>query len=212
MNKPKKRAYNSTSRKETARLSRTKILESAKLLFASKGYENTTIEQIAKNSEVSTPTIYALFKSKLGVLRTIMDECFPQSAHDLLVESGKHETDPKKRISVAAKLARQIYDAEVIQSNLLQGAGVLFPELKQLEQEREDRRYIRLSGALDEMIAEKIIDENLNRTKALDIFWAFTGRDLYRLFVIKRGWSADDYEAWLADTLAQMLLKKDLSS
>jgi AcrR family transcriptional regulator len=211
MNNPKKRAYNSTTRKETARLSRARILESAKLLFADKGYENTTIEQIAKDSEVSTPTIYALFKSKLGVLRAIMDECFPQSAHDSLVESGKHEKDPKKRISIAAKLARQIYDAEVIQSNLLQGAGVLFPELKQLEQEREERRYSRLSGALEEMVAEKLIDENLDHIKALDIFWAFTGRDLYRLFVIERKWSSDDYEAWLADTLAQMLLKKDLS-
>jgi AcrR family transcriptional regulator len=203
-----KRAYNTTSRKETARLSRAKILESARLLFADKGYENTTIDQIAINSEVSTPTIYALFKSKLGVLRAIMDECFPQSNHDSLVESGKYEKDPKKRIAVAAKLARQIYDAEVIQSNMLQGVGVLFPELKQLEEEREERRYIRLSGALDEMYADNIIDETLNPTKALDIFWAFTGRDIYRLLVIERKWSSDDYEEWLAETLSQMLLEK----
>ena len=202
-----KRAYNSTARKERARLSREKILESAKLLFANIGYENTTISQIAQNSKVSDPTIYALFKSKLGVLRAIMDECFPKSDHDSFVERAGHEKCPKKRLSIAAKLARQIYDAEIIQSTLLQGAGVLSPELKQLEQEREERRYNRLSSVVEVMSAEKILDDKLNKTKALDIFWTFTGRDIYRLLVIERGWSPNNYETWLAETLSHILLK-----
>jgi AcrR family transcriptional regulator len=204
-----KRAYNSIARKERARLSRAKILESAKILFANKGYESTTIDQIAQNSGVSDPTIYALFKSKLGVLRAIMDECFPKSEHDSLVERAGQEKCPKKRLSVAAKLARQIYDAEISQSSLLQSACVLSPQFKQLELEREERRYSRLSSVVDIMYAEQIIDDRLNRTKALDIFWAFTGRDMYRLLVIERGWSSNNYETWLAETLSQILLKKD---
>ena len=33
----------------------------------------------------------------------------------------------------------------------------------------------------------------------------FTGRSLYRMLVIERGWSSDDYEHWLANTLITML-------
>lgn len=205
----KKRAYNSIGRKERARLSRQKILQSAKLLFANIGYEKTTISRIAQDSGVSNPTIYALFKSKLGVLRSIMDECFPKSEYDLLVEKADREKCPKKSLAIAAKLARQIYDAEINQATLLQSACVLAPELKQLEQEREARRYSRLARSVKVMFAEKIIDNKFNQTQALDIFWAFTGRDMYRLLVIERGWSPDNYETWLAETLSQILLKKD---
>lgn len=194
-------------RKEVAKLSRAKILEIAKLLFMKEGYENTTIAQLAQGAGVSEPTIYALFKSKLGVLRAIMDECFPESDHASLVESGKIEKSPQKRLAIAAKIARRIYDAETSQITLLQGAHVLSPELKLLEQEREERRYERLAATMSAMYSEKLIDENLTRSKALDIFWALTGRDLYRQLVIERKWLPDLYEEWLAETLSRLLLK-----
>lgn len=50
---------------------------------------------------------------------------------------------------------------------------------------------------------EKKLDEQMSR----DILWAFTGRDLYRLLVIERGWTSDAYEQSLARTLEKVLLK-----
>jgi hypothetical protein len=35
----------------------------------------------------------------------------------------------------------------------------------------------------------------------------FTGRDIYRMFVLERGWTSDAYEEWLANTLIQTLTK-----
>jgi hypothetical protein len=35
--------------------------------------------------------------------------------------------------------------------------------------------------------------------------WMLTGRDLYRMLVLERGWSSDDYEAWLASALIALL-------
>lgn len=203
-----KRDYNSINRKAKAQRSRAKILESAKFLFANQGYPDTSISHIAKKSGVSDQTLYALFKSKLGILRAIMDECYPHSEHAALVKKAEQEKCPKKRLSFAAKIARQIYDAETQEYTLLQGAYVLSPELKQLEQEREKRRYDRLKNTIDILLAEKVINASLNPTQALDIFWAFTGRDIYRLLVIERGWSSQQYEAWLTATLAKTLLNK----
>jgi AcrR family transcriptional regulator len=209
MTKSKKRPYNSNSRKERARQSRAKILSTAKSLLEKNGYENTTISQLALKSRVSEPTIFALFKSKLGILRAIMDECFPVTDHTVLVEKAEKEKCPQKRLSIAAKLARNIYDAEINQSTLLQSACALSPEFEQLEKEREERRYHRLTPVVEAMQVENILDNKLSMTEALDIFWAFTGRDMYRLLVIGRKWSSDRYEAWLAETLSQTLLKKN---
>ena len=44
--------------------------------------------------------------------------------------------------------------------------------------------------------------------EARDIIWALTGRDLYRMLVLERGWSSNDYEKWLGNMLAQILLKQ----
>ena len=90
----------------------------------------------------------------------------------------------------------------------MQSACILSPGLKQLEQERENRRYICLSSTIDTLFVEQTIHEKLDQQKALDIFWTFTGRDLYRLFVIERAWSPEDYENWLSETLSNLLLRK----
>jgi len=35
---------------------------------------------------------------------------------------------------------------------------------------------------------------------------AYTGRDVYRMLVLERGWSSDEYESWLAATLIKALM------
>ncbi len=56
------------------------------------------------------------------------------------------------------------------------------------------------------MSKEEALAKGLSSSEALDILWAFTGRDLYRLFVIDRKWLPDQYETWLAGQLIQILI------
>lgn len=46
----------------------------------------------------------------------------------------------------------------------------------------------------------------MSLSKARDISWAFTGRDLYRMLVIEQGWSSDEYEKWLEELLVKVLI------
>jgi hypothetical protein len=41
---------------------------------------------------------------------------------------------------------------------------------------------------------------------ARDALWTLTGRETYRMLVITRGWTPDQYEKWLGDTLIRTLL------
>lgn len=183
-----------------------RILGIAKTLFESEGFEHVTIEKIAQAAGVSIPTIYSLFQSKRGVLRALMDEALPRDQFDALVEKSIQEKSPTMRLHFSAKIARQMYDAEKTQMDIFRGAAVIAPEFKELEREREMRRYDRQEVTIKAMAEEQSLRADLSVKKARDILWAFTGRDLYRMLVVEQGWTSDDYEKWLAQMLANTLV------
>lgn len=206
MSKRKKRVYNSESRLAQAAQTKGRILASAKQLFLTEGFEPVTIEKIAKAANVSGPTIYSLFQSKRGLLRALMDEALPLDHILALVEEGKNQS-AEKRLAIAAKISRQLYDAERAQMDIFRGASAIAPEFKELEQERERRRYQRQEETVTRLFHENSLIEGLKLSEARDILWAFTGRDMYRMFVVERGWSSDEYEKWLTQLLVKALIK-----
>lgn len=185
-----------------------RILYSAKNLFALEGFEYVTIEKIAKEACVSIPTIYSLFQSKRGILRALMDEALPSEQFNVLVEMSINEKSPQKRLEISAKIARKIYDAERAQMSLFQSAAVLAPEFKELEKEKEMRRYTRQEVTIKAMLNEKSLIEGMTENKARDILWALTGRDLYRMLVIEQEWTSDEYEKWLTQMLINALMNE----
>jgi len=63
-----KRAYKSLVRQRQAGDTRLRIVESTRQLLQDEGYARMTIESIAKRAEVSAQSVYAIFKSKTGIL------------------------------------------------------------------------------------------------------------------------------------------------
>ena len=206
MSNKEKRPYRSVARNAQAAQTRGRILVAAKNLFESEGFDCVTIEKIAQSGDVSIPTVYALFQSKRGVLRALMDEVLPADQFDALVEMSIQEKSPEIRLSISAKIARQMYDAEKVQMNLFRGAVVLAPEFKELEKEREMRRYSRQEVTIKAMVREKSLAKGLSEVRARDILWAFTGRDMYRMLVVEQGWASEEYERWLAQLLINNLM------
>lgn len=205
----KKRVYNSETRGARALQTRSKILKAAKKLFQTKGFDRVTINMLAKTAGVSMPTIYAVFKSKRGVLQSLIDDALPAEQFALLVDISMSEQSPRKRLCLTAKLSRKIYDAERGFMDILRGASVVASEFKELEQEREQRRYERQGEYVKKLMQDKALVKGLTIQKARDILWSLTGRDLYRMLVIERAWSSDEYEKWLGRVLAETLLCVD---
>lgn len=202
----KKRIYNSETRDAGAAKTRSQILKAAKQLFQNKGFDRVTIDMLAKAAGVSMPTIYAVFKSKRGVLQSLIDDALPVEQFTELVDGSMNEQSPTKRLRITAKLSRQIYDAERGLMDILRGASVVAPEFKELEQEREHRRYERQGEYVKKLMKDKALNKGLTIQKARDILWSLTGRDMYRMLVIERAWSSDEYEKWLGKVLVESLL------
>lgn len=165
-----------------------------------------TIEAIARRAEVSAQSVYAIFKSKTGILTEILDESTFGPKYEELVRKALSAKDPERRLRLAAPIARQIHDAQSATFDLLRGAGVVAPELAKLQERRECLRYERQERMIASLQDAESLRPDLTYTTARDIFWMLTGRDIYRMLVRERGWSSQNYQDWLEDALVRSLL------
>jgi AcrR family transcriptional regulator len=206
MPKIKKRLYKSLVRQRQAGDTRLRIVEATRQLLQSEGYAGMTVEGIAQRAEVSAQSVYAIFKSKTGILTELLDQSTFGPDYEDAVRRALSASDPETRLRLAAPIARQIHDAQSATFDLLRGAGVVAPELAKLERQRERLRYERQERMITSLRDARRLRPALDYTTARDIFWMLTGRDVYRMLVRERGWSSQKYEGWLADTLVQSLL------
>jgi AcrR family transcriptional regulator len=204
--KTRKRPYKSSLRQRQAGDTRRRIVEAAQQLLKSEGYGGMTIEGIALRADVSAQTIYAIFKSKTGVLVALLDQSMFGPDYDEVVRQTLSASDPETRLRSAASVARQLRGAQSAAFELMRGAGVVAPELAKLEQQRERLRYAGEKGVITFLRDSGRLRPELAEKTARDIFWMLTGGDAYRMLVRERGWSPQKYQEWLADTLVHSLL------
>src|SRR5882724_3583730 len=206
MPKIKKRLYKSLVRRRQAGDTRRRIVETTRQLLQSEGYAGMTIEAIAQRAEVSAPSVYAIFKSKTGILTELLDQSTFGADYENAVRQALGARDPESRLRLAAAIARQIHDAQSATFDLLRGAGVVAPELAKLEQQRECLRYERQERMIISLRDAGRLQAGLDHATSRDIFWMLTGRDVYRMLVREREWPSQKYQDWLADTLVFSLL------
>jgi AcrR family transcriptional regulator len=207
--KTKQRPYKSLVRQRQAEDTRRRIVEATRQLLQSEGYAGMTIEAIAQRAEVSAQSVYAIFKSKTGILIALLDQSSFGPEYEDVVRQAQSASDPETRLRLAAGIARQIRGAQSATFDLLRGAGVVAPELAKLQQQRERLRYEREEGMITFLRHSGKLRLGLSHQTARDIFWMLTGGDVYRMLVRERGWSPRKYQDWLADTLVHSLLARE---
>jgi AcrR family transcriptional regulator len=150
--------------------------------------------------------VYAIFKSKTGILIALLDQSMFGLEYEKVVRQTLKANDPETRLRLAAGVARQIRGAQSAALDLMRGAGVVAPELAKLAQQRERLRYEKEEGIITFLRDAGALRPGLSHKTARDIFWMLTGGDVYRMLVRERGWSPQKYQDWLADTLVHSLL------
>jgi AcrR family transcriptional regulator len=204
----KKRIYSGGTRQRQAQDTRLRIVAATEELLAGVGYEAMTIDAIANRAEVSSQTVYAVFRSKAGILAELLDKNAFDSDYQTLTREALEHDNPPERLRFAARIARHIYEAQAKTIDLVQGAAVLAPELAGLIQEREQMRFTRQTRMVDFVAKSGALKPGLDRARVHDILWTLTSRDIYRMLVVSRGWSPQMYEDWLGGVLIEHLLTK----
>jgi AcrR family transcriptional regulator len=194
------------------RLARGAVIDAARALFLERGYGSTTIEAISEHADVPTATVYRLFSSKHGILKSLLDvsivgdEEHVAMADRPQVRSLMQHPNPREQlagfVSVAVRVNERvapIYRILVSAAGTDTEAADLLDELTRQRQEgqRTIARSLARAGALRPELRER---------DAADVIHALLSPEVYRLLVIDRTWKADRYERWVANVLEEQLL------
>lgn len=205
--KANRRAYSSSARTEAAEETRARILASARELFGQRGIDAVTIAEIADSGGVAGSTVYAVFKSKEGILRRLMEEALfggPfQSAQQMLTGID----DPVEAIARTAHIARAIYESESRDLGLLRNVSGFSPALRKIEEEFERTRFAMQEARLRRLFDVGRAKSGISFDEARRILWMYTSREVYRMLVIEGGWTPDRYQEWLSQTLVAALVE-----
>ncbi|WP_161570875.1 TetR/AcrR family transcriptional regulator [Granulicella sibirica] len=181
-------------------------MDAAFELIQEKRYDGMTIQLIAEKAGVSSPTVYGIFRSKSGILAELLERASFGQGYDELIRRSRESQSSEQKLRIAASIACHIYQAEGETMNLLSGAGIIRSELERPMEERECRRFDSQEHVVKFIHQRKELKTNLKLTKARDILWSLTSRELFTLHVRKRAWSVGEYEDWLSDALVTALL------
>jgi len=206
MPKSRKRQYVSELRNQAADVTKSRVLNAAKSLFVRHGIDGVTIAQIAGKAGVATSTIYALYKSKDGILRGLMTAALFGSRFQEAQAQLEGVTDPVRLVLLSAHVARAIYEGESAELGLMRGASAFSPALRKLEQEFEKIRFEMQEERIRLLFAQSRQRSGLELDDARRILWMYTSRDVYRMMVHEGGWTPDRYQQWLSDTLVHALV------
>ncbi|HTF90073.1 MAG TPA: TetR/AcrR family transcriptional regulator [Planctomycetota bacterium] len=197
----------SSKREKSAEATKARVLQAAQSMFARQGIDTVTIAGIARKARVSVPTVYALFKSKAGILRGLIQSTLFGPRYREAQQRLEGETDSARLIELTAGVARSIYESESTELGLLQGASAFSPELRKQQRELEAMRLDMQEERVKLLFTQSKSKRALTFETARQILWMYTSRDVYRMLVHESGWTPDQYQEWLAATLVAALVE-----
>ena len=202
--KGQKRPIRSTLRQRQAQATARMIVAAAKALFLEQGYTGTTIEAIAGRAEVGVSTVYAVFGSKRGILRAIRTAWHEGSRIREVVYSDPGEASPEERLERLAQATRQQWETGVEVIAIYNGAAAADAEAAaELSEALQGRR--KGIGNFAKSL-EPHLRAGLDTARATAILQALCLPEVFNELVRRSGWPAEDYQAWLAQTLKRELL------
>jgi AcrR family transcriptional regulator len=184
------------------------ILFAAGDLFATSGFEATSLEDVAAQAEVSVPTIYSFFKSKQDLLLG-------------LVEEDRHLSGPKLT-ALIEHLPAQPIDAfvEIGRTMLLEGYDVsqkavwreiIAASFKVAVDQRnrfQDLQLINanyIKSAIDKLCDAGRLRADLDRDSALSLIQG-TIRRVFQTYILSEDMSVDDMMELLLRDLRTLIL------
>jgi TetR/AcrR family transcriptional regulator, regulator of autoinduction and epiphytic fitness len=210
-NRPK-RTYNSQNRQKQAQNTRLKILEAARDLFTERGYAGTTIDAIAGQAGVAVETVYAAFGSKRNLLARLVDFSVAgdEEPAPLLDRAGPQavfkEADQHKQVRLFAHDLATIMGRMGVIFEILRAAAKTESEIAVYLDQLLQGRMQGMQYFIRQLLVNGPLRDGLNLQHAAETVWAITSGEIYRLLTVDLGWTAEQYENWLGDTLEVILL------
>ena len=193
-----------TLRQERAALTRARIAQAARRLFASRGYGATTLAAVAEEAGVAVQTVYAVYGSKARILRALRQAVVNEPHASLVFEQALRERDAGRKLTLFARSIRLRweYGHDVVSINEV--AGATDPLIRKDVEEVLGVRWRGLARLARSLRAD--LAQDLTVAQGAALLDALTLPSVYAQLVAVHGWTPDRFEAWLAAALLRQLL------
>ena len=167
-------------------------------------------------ARVSVETIYKAFGGKPGLVRAICNAALagqgPVPAETRSDQLQLHEPDPPRIIRGWSELTVEVAPRIAPIMLLVRSATAADPEMAGLLAEVDAARLSRMTRNAHNLAAAGHLRPDITVEQAGEVMWTYSSRELYELLVLKRGWPAGRYGAFIAEAMIAALLPPEPSA
>jgi AcrR family transcriptional regulator len=209
------RPYRSPRREQQATATRRAILDAAQRLFEAQGYAATTMGAIATEAGVALKTVYLAFATKARLLRGVWDLVLKGDEGDAPVADRPwyvavlEEPDPQRKLRRLAEASCTVKVRIAPILHVIRDAAPSDDEIGELWALIQSDFHANQGAVVATLDRAGALAPGLDAARATDILWALNHPDVWLLLVGERGWTREQFEAWLGDTAIAQLLGPD---
>jgi AcrR family transcriptional regulator len=175
------------TRKEREKLMRRQhIIDAARKVFAAKGFNRATMEEIAEKAEYSPAALYSYFQNKYELYTSLHLDLLNRMVEGVEGLLERDDLDPVQKIRATADILFDIYLADpVAMENMCRAQGAEGLREMSLEMVSElnglsARALQTAAKIIDQGIRQGLIEPSYNPIALADALWAqFTGLVLW---------------------------------
>lgn len=184
---------------------RRRILETARRLFARKGFGATTVAEIAEESNLAIPTVYKNFGNKSQLLLKLIDQTINMGDPPKL-ELVLAQTDPRERLEAVAAMTVSMASGTADIFSIMSAAASSDPQFGDwVNRFAEGSRHA--AGLVAESLArDGALRADCSVKQARDVIYLLANPYVYETLVGHYGWSEGEFAGWLSRALAGSLL------
>lgn len=207
------RTYRSPRRERQAATTRVEIVRAAQRLFEAHGYAATTMAAIAGEADVSLKTVYLAFDTKARLLRAVWDMALKGDPADAPVAERPwyvavlEEPDPERKLRRLAQASCVVKGRIAVLLRVIRDAAPSDEEIGALWELIQSDFHANQGAVVATLDRAGALAAGLDAGRATDILWTLNHPDVWLLLVEDRGWSPEQFEAWLGDTAIEQLLR-----
>jgi AcrR family transcriptional regulator len=214
--KPRRVSRQREAGEATRRETRRRLLAAAKAEFAEHGYAAATVIRIAERADMSVQTLYSNWGNKRNLLRAVMessvtgdeDVALVPGQPPAVITATLDPADAADPVLVVAHLSHQyrlLAERSAIGWQTYRDGAGIDPDIAADWQQLSNLRRRAFHAFFAEVPAEAL-RPGLTNAAAADTAWVIASPDTHDLLVRQAGYSYDQLERWVRDTLGAALL------
>ncbi len=163
------------------------------------------MESIAAEAGYAPQTVYFHFGTKAAILKHLVE--VSKSEHVIPLYQRSLAAEDPQQLALAVSIGRFGAEAGWDLTQVL-GSARSEPELQEMVRSLESEKQWGIGNLVASIAGRGHLRTGLTQSRAVDLLMVLTSEELFRLLVVQRGWSPDEYETWLVALIQRELLQR----